>query len=141
MLDTIYSQVAGAIVLLVAGFAFWKGDVPEKRGAGIIGVAFLASIIIQDQSDYDSIAIMGVDVVVLCALGLLAWNSDRNWPIWATACQSIVVASHFAYLLDFQISVRAYLNAQALAAYAVIFCLAAGTFIAWREREALKGMT
>lgn len=141
MLDTIYSQVAGVIILLVSGFAFWKGDVPEKRGAAILLVAFIATIVMQDQGEYDSIAIMALDVVVLCALGLVAWNSERNWPIWASACQSIVVASHFAYLLDFQISVRAYLNAQGLGSYAVVFCLAAGTFIAWREREALKGMT
>lgn len=127
--------------MAVCGFAFWKGDWAEKRGAGVIVIAWVATVVVQDQTDYDSIAIMGVDVVVLFALGLLAWNSNRNWPIWAAACQSIAVATHFAYLMDFQISVRAYASAQAIASYAILVALAVGTFIAWREREALRPPT
>lgn len=104
-------------------------------------VGWLATIVIQNQSQFDSIAIMAVDLVVLSALALLAWHSGRDWAVWATACQAIVVATHFAYLMNFQIAVHAYLNAQVVSGYAMVLCLGVGTAIVWWQREALRGMS
>ncbi len=140
MLDTIYSQIGAAVIVLVCGFALWKGGRAEQWAGGILIVAWLGTILIQDQTD--SVGFHPLDLVVdasvLAALGTIAWRSDRNWPIWASACQAINLATHLAFALDLRIPETAYYSALALASYGVLVALAVGTFLAWRESEALK---
>lgn len=141
MLDTIYGQIGGLVVILTCGFAFWKGEWSERRAAAVLLGGWIAAIVMQDQAGYDAIGVMAVDLVMLIALGLIAWYRGKDWAIWATACQAIVVATHFAYLMDFQITVRSYLNALAVIAYIEYAILVVGTFFTWREREALRMMS
>lgn len=140
MLNTIYTWVGAGAVLLICGAALWKGDRLEQWGGGLCFMAWLATILIQDDvsADFEQLALLGVDFAVLVALGFLAWRAERSWPVWAAACQAITVAVHLAKMVDFRIPEVAYLSALVLASYGVLVALAAGTISAWREREALR---
>ncbi|MBX7249634.1 MAG: hypothetical protein K1X35_11410 [Caulobacteraceae bacterium] len=140
MLDTWYTWIGAGAVLLICGGALWKGDRLEQWGGGLCVLAWLATILIQDDvtAGLEEFALMGVDAAMLVALGALAWRGERSWPVWAAACQAITVAVHLAKFVDFRIPVLAYLTALVLASYGVLISLAIGTFVAWREREALR---
>ena len=140
MLDTIYTWVGSAVIVLICGAALWKGDRLEQWGGGLCFLAWLASLLIQDDASLDlqEYAMLGVDFAMLVALGVLAWSGERTWPVWAAACQAITVAVHLAKMVDFRIPTVAYISALVLASYGVLIALAIGTFVAWREREALS---
>lgn len=141
MLDTWPGLIGALAVFLACGLALLKGDRMEQWGGGICFLAWLASVLVQDTTAYaeqQRIFFVGVDVAVLAGLGWVAWRSERSWPTWACACQAITVAVHLAKALDFRIPTAAYYSALVLSSYGVLVALAVGSFIAWREREALK---
>ena len=140
MLDTIYSQVAAAVMVMVCGFALWKGEKTEHAGAAIYFLAWVLSLIVQDRIGYEGPqwVLMAVDVLVLAGFAELAWRSRRSWPIWAAAFQSIVLAIHVLSLAGLATNSLAFFAAQNLSAYGVLGSLAAGTWRAWRERDALQ---
>ena len=140
MLNTLPAQIGAAAILIICAAALWKGDRLEQWGAGICILAWLATILIQDDAaaGIEEFALLGVDFAVLAALGVLAWRGVRSWPVWAAACQAITVAIHLAKMVDFRIPTAAYISALVLASYGVLIALAIGTAVAWREREALK---
>ena len=140
MLNTLPGQIGAAAILIICGGALWKGDRIEQWGGGICFMAWLATILIQDDvgATIEQFALLGVDLAVLVALDVLAWRGEKAWPVWAAACQAIVVAVHLAKMVDFRIPSAAYISALVLASYGVLIALGIGTFVAWREREALK---
>lgn len=140
MLDTWYTQFGAAVIVLICGCALWKGGWLEQWGGGLSFIAWLASLLIQDNAalDLQEYAMLGVDFAMLAALGVLAWRGERTWPVWAAACQAITVAVHLSKMVDFRIPTVAYISALVLASYGVLIALAIGTFVAWREREALR---
>jgi hypothetical protein len=81
---------------------------------------------------------MVIDALLLAFLIIMSWRSDRNWLIWASAFQSIIVLVHVVTLFDLRIRAIAYLSAQAVGSYGLLVCLAIGTFWAWQIREAIR---
>jgi hypothetical protein len=143
LLDTLYSQIGAAIWLLACVFAFWKGDRTENWGAGILLIAWLASLFSQDDaakaSDLEPILFL-IDAAVLACFAFMAWRSHRSWPIWATAFQGISIVVHIATLLNLKVDPYAQFTAMNIATYGVLGSMTTGTFIVWREREALRPM-
>lgn len=143
MLDTLYSQIGAILWLGVCAFALLKGDQPERVAGGALVIAWLATLAVHRDTvpiGYASTAllVMAVDVGLLLLLLGLSWRTDRNWPIWAAAFQSIVVLVHIVTLVDLRIRAIAYLSAQTVGTYGVLISLAIGTFWAWQTREAIR---
>lgn len=138
MLDTLYSQVGAVITLLVVGFAFWKGEEPERIAAGAYGIGWFASMLVQDDVDLYGTqwSMMAVDVVMLGILAALVWKSRRGWTVWATALQLLVVMSHVLTLVDVRPSASSFYFVINLAGYGVLLAIAVGTFWTWQERRA-----
>ena len=138
MLDTLYSQVGAALLVLVVVFAFWKGDDPEKMAAGAYGLGWIASLLVQDNSDLFGAqwGMFAIDVVMLAVLSALVWRAGRNWPVWAAALQMIIVASHLLMLANIGAAMKSYYTVINLAGYGVLIAIGVGTFWAWQERRA-----
>ena len=138
MFDTIYSQVGAVFTVLVAVFAFVKGDEPERVGAGAFLLAALAGLLIQDEGAANGPhwGLMGLDVVLLAIFGGLVWKSRRAWPVWACAFQALIVSSHVLVVLDLRPPAVAFYTVINLAGYGILVALAVGTFWAWQERRA-----
>ena len=84
-------------------------------------------------------AVMAIDIIMLIVFSVLAWRSDRSWPMWAAAFQAIGVAVNLGKASGLRINGFLYIVAYNLSAYYVAGALLVGTIIVWREREALKG--
>lgn len=138
MLDTLYSQVGAVIVLLVVGFAFWKGEEPEKIAASAYGLGWFASMLVQDDANLYGIqwSMLALDLVMLGVLGALVWKARRAWTVWATALQLLVVMSHILTLVDVRPSASSFYFVINLAGYGVLLAIAIGTFWTWQERRA-----
>jgi hypothetical protein len=133
-------HIGEIVFVLVCAFAILKGDRTERMGAGLLLVAWAASVTAQlDTGLFNTqYAVLAIDVVALGALSLLAWRSERSWPMWAAAFQAIEVAVHIARAAGLRIGGLPYITAVNLSAYGVTAALAVGAWIAWREREALR---
>jgi hypothetical protein len=125
---------------LVCAFAIIKGDRTERLGAGLLLVAWIASFTAQEGAGMvnTQYAVMAIDVITLVALSVLAWNSERSWPVWAAAFQAVETAVLAAPVAGLRIGGWSYIAASNLSSFGVMTALAVGTWIAWREREALS---
>lgn len=138
MFDTLYSQIGAALIVLVLGFAFLKGEETERIAAGAYGLGWLASMLVQTDANLYSAqwSMMAIDVVMLFVLGGLVWKSHRTWPTWACASQLLVVTAHILMTLDVRPPISSYYTVINLAGYGVLIALAVGTFWVWQERKA-----
>ena len=138
MFDTLSAQIGAVFMVAICAFAFLKGDEPERIAAGAFVLAWFASLLTQDELNRYSVqwGVFAIDVVMLVVLGALSWKSRRVWPVWAAACQLMVVTSHIVLLVDLRPSIIAFLTVINLAGYGVLVALGVGTFWAWQERRA-----
>ncbi len=132
-------MVEAAVWLLVCVFALVKGDRTERIAGGLFLVSWVASMVAQEEAGFTAqrYAETAIDIVVLLPLGFLAWRSERSWPVWATAIQAVETAVHIARIAGFRVGSFTFQTALNLMAYGTIIALGIGTWIAWREREAL----
>lgn len=138
MIDTKVAMFGAAFMVLVCAFAFLKGDEPERLGAGAYMIAWLATLLIQNDSDLYAIplALFGIDLVVLLVFIGLAWKSRRPWPVWASGFQLLTVASHIFGMIEVRASLASFYAVMNIASYGILVTLAIGTFWAWQERRA-----
>jgi len=134
----IYTLVGMAITFLVVGFAFLKGDEPERIGGAAFVVVSLAGMLstqggVVSGPRWD---LMALDIVLLAVFVGLAWHSRRTWPIWATAFQSLIVTGHILVVLNLRPPSAAFAAVNNLSNYGLLGALAVGTFWAWQERRA-----
>lgn len=139
MFDTLYSQIGGLILVSVCVFALWQGDQPERVGAGTYLLAWLLTLVIQDDvdlNDWQPLLLL-IDLVVLCVFVGLGWKSRKTWPIWAAGLHLIGSMSYLVPLVDRRLPAWSYITVVNIAAYGVLIAIAVGTFWAWQERRAL----
>ena len=138
MLDTLPAQIGAVFTVLVCAFAFWKGDEPERIGAGAFLLGWFASLVVQ-QGDrlYDTQwGLAAIDAIMLAVFAGLAWKSRRAWPVWACALQSLIVMSHILTLVDMRPSMAAFIAVNNLASYGILVALGLGVLRTWRDRRA-----
>lgn len=138
MFETLASQIGAAIAVCVTAFAFLKGDEPERIGAGAYILGFLASLLVQDTGQLygTNWFLMGVDTVMLVIYASIAWKTDRAWPVWVCAMQSVIVLSHILTMIDVRPPIYAFYAVINLASYGILVAIAVGTFWAWQDRVA-----
>jgi hypothetical protein len=138
MFDTLPAQIGAGLMVLVAGFAFLKGDEPERIAAGAYVLGWFAALLVHLESVGQRTlwGMMALDVVMLAVFAGLTWKSRRGWPVWATALQSLVVMSHLLTLVDIRPPSSAFIAVINLSSYGILLVIAIGTFWAWQERRA-----
>ena len=138
MFDTLLSQIGTAMAVAVIGFAFLKGDEPERVGAGAYALGLLASLLLQDDSRLSGPqwAVMAVDATLLFVYAGLAWKSRRSWPIWSSALLALILMCHVLMVIDLRPPLAAFYAVMNLASYGILLALALGTVRAWQDRRA-----
>lgn len=138
MFETLASQIGAAVAVCVTAFAFLKGDEPERIGAGAYILGFLASLLVQDTGQLygTNWLLMAIDIAMLAVLAALAWKTERAWPVWGCALQSIIVLSHVLSIVDVRPPLYAFYAVINLASYGLLVTIAVGTFWAWQDRVA-----
>src|SRR5690606_16991341 len=135
---TLHSQIGFALAAIVAAAAFLKGDEPERIGAGAFMIGVFATQLVHDPGALTGPqwSLIAVDLAFLAVCIALAWKSRRTWPVWASAFQSLAVASHLLTLVDLRPPLAAFYAVVNLAGYGVLASIGLGTLVAWRERRA-----
>lgn len=138
MFDTLYTQIGAVYMLAVLAFAMLKGEEPERAFAGVYLVAWLASMLVQNESDlfHWQPLIALLDVVILVVLIGLSWKSTRSWPVWAIGFQLLVLMGLLIPWFDLRMPAWSYFAVVNLGTFGIMACLAVGTFWAWQERKA-----
>lgn len=136
--ESVYSLIGVAVTALVVGFAFVKGDEPERvAGAAFVLVVLvglvLPSILVGDGPRWSW---MALDLVLLSVFLGIIWQSRRAWAVWASGFQALIVTGHTLVFLKLRPPVDAFAAVNNLANYGVLAALAIGTFWAWQERRA-----
>lgn len=139
MFDTLQTQIGALITVVVIGFVFLKGDEPERIAGGAYVMAWFASLLIQSDGSTRGLqwGLMGIDTIMLGVYAGLAWKTDRAWPDWASALQSLIVMSHLLTLVDIRPPLMAFYTVINLASYGTLLVIGIGAVRAWRERRAV----
>ena len=142
MFDTLYAQIGAVFVIGICVFAFLKGDDPERIGAGAYSIGWLASLLTQYTLHIGTAqyGILALDVAMLVILAALTWKSRRTCPIWAAALQLVSVMSNALVMIDPRTPLASLFTILNLTGYGVLICIAVGTFWAWQERKASRGI-
>lgn len=137
MLDTLHTQVGGAVWLGVCALALWLGGRPERIAAILLALGWLISVAMQGEAGAPGVywVIAAIDLALLLVFVALAWKNERSWPVWAAAAQLVLVASHVVARVDLRITSQGYITVLNLLGYAVLACVAVGAFQAWRDRR------
>ncbi|MEQ7155710.1 hypothetical protein [Brevundimonas aurifodinae] len=139
MLDTLWSQIGLLPALLVGVFAFWKGGEAERLGMGAWVLGWMAGMLLQQDGNlYQGFqfGLFVLDIAMLAVFAALTWRYRRSWPIWAGACQLVVLTSHIAFPLAKAASMTAFYTVLNVAGYGILAAIAVGTFWAWQDRRA-----
>ena len=111
-------------------FVFIKGGVTERTGAIIVGAASVVTWLVMspDETVFHSLELwtLVVDTATWAAFLHLALTSNRFWPLWATAFQTVALITHIAVLIDPAIVPKAYAFGQGLWAYPILLTLLVG---------------
>lgn len=137
MLDTLFSQIGAILWLAVCAFAIAMGGGPERRAAGALVIAWLATLAVRRDTDLSGGAwlAMGIEALLFAVLLFLGWKTNRTWPVWAAAFQFITVLVHVVVMIDLRIRAIAYISAYTIGTYGVLICVLVGTVRAWRRRD------
>ncbi len=139
MLDTLFTQIALLFVVAIGVFAFWKGGEAERLGMGAWVLGWMAAMLIQqDGMLYVNfqIGLFLLDAAMLAVFVGLAWRYRRSWPVWAGACQLVILTSHVAFPLAKAAPMDAFYTVLNLAGYGILIAIGVGTFWAWQDRRA-----
>jgi hypothetical protein len=132
---------AGALLMLGGcTFALTLGGKQERIGATAYLLCWFFTTLTRmtfDSTQVSSIIVLLLDTSLLVTFTALVWKAPNNWPVWAAACQLLVVTLQFLYAISFKPPLSAYITIVNVTALGIIISLIVGTFIAWQERAVI----
>lgn len=129
--------IFNAALALVFAYTLWRGGAPERLVATFFVVAAVGTAATPTlPHNYSSLfwAVMWIDIALFAALTGVALFADRYWPLWLSAMQLFVVATHAAKAYQPAIIARAYWLVTSYIALPMVLLLLIGTI---RHRERL----
>jgi hypothetical protein len=139
-LTILLSHLATGAIFATCGFALVKGDAQERQAGMVLFIDTVAwNFAVADVVPTEKFSVFfWLDLVLFGTFALLSWKSVRTWPIWASAFQSIAVFVDICRNFGLKLPPFTYFSAINVSTYGVLVMLTLGTFIAWRERAALR---
>jgi hypothetical protein len=129
--NTIWAYLYYIFLLICCGYAIWRGARSEYIGAAIMIIGSVSTLVVARSfgTSWTSVevGIFAIDIVALLALIHLALQSDRFWPMWATAFHLLAVAVHTAMMLAPQVTPWAFGTGAVFWAYPMLLALAIGS--------------
>jgi hypothetical protein len=123
-----------SLVLLIvsAALAVWRGGRWERATAAVLVLVWIGSTLVPFDSLNPPWFIIGLDGATLLFLLYLALYSKRQWTIWATAFQFLLMANHLTFVRFNELEQWAYVSAYYVWGDAVLLSLVVGVF--WPAR-------
>jgi hypothetical protein len=129
-------SVYWSVLLLICGFAFWRGHSDERLAAATCLIATLVQLFVVTPTlrRYSGveIGVLLVDVSVLAVFVGIALQSHRFWPLWVAGLQLTTVFGHILKAIQLSLLPLAYAGALRFWSYPILLILAIGT---WRTHQ------
>lgn len=136
MLHSATTQIALVLLLLVCSFAWGKGSAAERRGASLIAVTWLGTLLGQAVTR-ETLPVM----IMLCTDGILALGflylavkHSSPWLGLAMLLQSLALGLHASHLEGWLHSGRSYVEMSNLLSLGILLAIVAGTVGSWVKR-------
>ena len=126
--------VSLALLIVSAALALWRGGGWERATAAVLILVWIGSTLMPFDSRNPPWVIIALDGGTLLFLLYLALYSKRQWTLWATAFQFLLMANHLAFVRFHELEQWAYVSAYYVWGDAVLLSLLAGTV--WPARPA-----
>jgi hypothetical protein len=129
-------SVYWAVLLLICGYAFWRGRSDERIAAATCLIAtfvqlFVVSPAIRRYSGVE-VGVLLVDLCVLLIFVAIALQSQRFWPLWIAGLQLTTVFGHILKAIQLSLLPYAYAGALRFWSYPILLIVAIGT---WRTHH------
>jgi peptidoglycan/LPS O-acetylase OafA/YrhL len=118
------------VLLLSCLYAAWRGGNAGRIGALIFLTASILTIPAANQNPAWTtrmVYVWAVDLGCLIALMILAFNSRRYWPIWATGFQFASIATHGAITIYPNGPPVVYMGLESFWSIPILLVMLAGT--------------
>ncbi len=139
MFHQLLGQAFLALMLLVCGWALWRGDKPERLAAAAMVAAWIGTSFVLDRRFKDiQWATLGVDFVLLVVLVGLSLVFRRRWLLAASGFHLLGVATHGAMIIDPKVQATPYIVALGVWSCATVASLAVGMAALTRSRAAVR---
>jgi hypothetical protein len=132
-----------ASLLLICGYAFWRGRKEERVAAAacllatIITVWIIPPVSVRYRA-FDPVELC-IDAAMLATFVAIALRSDRFWPLWVAGLQLTMSMSHLMKAMDEDLLPRAYAAAAVLWSYPILLIILVGTWRAHRDKGEAQG--
>jgi hypothetical protein len=125
-------------IVLVSGFALWRGARAERVIALSNLGAWGASLLLENRHNWldPQWGVLLVDLAFLAVLLAFALRNAANWLLFAAAFQLLSVVTHMAIMVDGGVRARAYFQGLAIWSYLVLISLGVGVWVRWRQDQA-----
>jgi hypothetical protein len=123
-------------LLLICGYALWRGQRDERVAAFACLIASLVTIFVippvtERYSSPDATLLL-IDVAMLATFTAVALRSDRFWPLWVAGLQLTMTMSHLMKTLEPDLMRRVYMAASVFWSYPILIVILVGT---WRTHR------
>ncbi len=118
------------LFVISCGYALWRGGRDERICALIFIVGLAGTSAVHGWTAKYQTLVWGVftiDVLMLLGLAWLALRSDRFWPLWLTAMQTVEVLGHGVTLVGPRVIPWAYRAMISFWSYPMLLILLAGS--------------
>jgi hypothetical protein len=108
----------------------WRGRDEERLAAGALLANWALDLVLVNRTHvYDlHMEILATDLALLVLYLWLALRSRRYWPLFAASFQLLVIFTHLGRAVDPAVRTWAYLTAEVLWSYLVLFAIAFGAW-------------
>jgi hypothetical protein len=132
-------QVFLVLMLLICGWALWRGEKPERLAAAAMVAAWIGTSFVLDRRFKDiQWATLGVDFALLVVLIGLSLTYRRRWLLGAAGFHLLGVATHGAMIIDPRVQATPYIVALGVWSVATMACLGVGMTTLTRSRAAVR---
>lgn len=139
MFHQLLGQAFLALMLVVCGWALWRGDKPERLAAAAMVAAWIGTSFVLDRRFKDiQWATLGVDFALLVVLIGLSLVFRRRWLLAASGFHLLGVATHGAMIIDPKVQATPYIVALGVWSCATVASLAVGMAALTRSRAAVR---
>lgn len=124
-------------LMAVGGVAVWRGRDEERLAAAVILANWaLSMMVFKARSEETQWAVLAVDFCQFLVFMWLALRSRSFWPLFLAGFALLQQVTHVAHALDARVSGWAYLTAERIWSYLMLFTIGYAAWTApYRERD------